>query len=80
MQLHYNVFQMIDTYCWIHSTFTVVIHPKAKVGVDGNQAHPGVGPITDEDKLEHKYYQWVCFVLFFQAILFQVPRYVLMLQ
>ena len=22
----------------------------------------------------HKYYQWVCFTLFFQAILFYVPR------
>ena len=47
-----------------------------------NQAHPGVGPITDKDQegaeiLQHKYYQWVCFVLFFQAILFQLPRYVL---
>ena len=79
IQLHYNVFQLIDTYCWIHSTFTVY-YPGAKVGV--NQAHPGVGPITDIDKpdaeiLQHKYYQWVCFVLFFQAILFQLPRYVL---
>ena len=23
----------------------------------------------------HKYYQWVCFTLFFQAILFYIPRY-----
>merc|ERR1712071_149453 len=23
----------------------------------------------------HKYYQWVCFVLFFQALLFYIPRY-----
>jgi hypothetical protein len=23
----------------------------------------------------HKYYQWVCFVLFLQAALFYIPRY-----
>ena len=76
-----DVLQLIDTYCWIHSTFTVY-YPGAKVNV--NQAHPGVGPILPKDHedkpkeeiLQHKYYQWVCFVLFFQAILFHVPRYV----
>ena len=28
----------------------------------------------------HKYYQWVCFTLFFQAILFYIPRQPLMIQ
>lgn len=38
-------------------------------------AHPGVGPNLPEDELRvHKYYQWVCFVLFFQAIAFYLPR------
>ena len=46
------------------------------------EAHPGVsaacpcplGETIDEGKREHKYYQWVCFTLFFQAILFYLPR------
>ena len=56
---------VMDTYCWIHSTFTL---PKF---VD-SQVAPGVGPVpvADEDEVvEHKYYQWVCFTLFVQVIL-----------
>jgi len=39
-------------------------------------AHPGVDKTIDpEERRYHKYYQWVCFCLFFQAILFYVPRW-----
>lgn len=38
-------------------------------------AHPGVGHYIPEDQTRvHKYYQWVCFVLFFQAVAFYIPR------
>jgi len=39
--------------------------------------HPGVGPSTDdpEDVIHHKYYQWVCFMLFFQAACFYGPKF-----
>jgi len=62
---------VMDTYCWIHSTFSV---PKAP---ENPEAHPGVGNDKDEDERRyHKYYQWVCFTLFFQALLFYIPRYI----
>lgn len=65
---------IIDTYCWIHATFTL---PKAfnkTVGVE--VPHPGVDKYSPgEERTYHKYYQWVCFVLFFQAVMFYIPRY-----
>lgn len=66
---------VMDTYCWIYSTFTVPSKIAGRVGKD--VIHPGVGAfVENEDPVKyHKYYQWVCFVLFFQAILFYVPRY-----
>jgi len=66
---------IMDTYCWIHSTFSI---PERFVGQQGQDiAHPGVAPIkmNGREPVYHKYYQWVCFVLFFQAGLFYVPRY-----
>ena len=67
----------MDTYCWIHSTYSI---PNKVIGIEGiDVAHPGVAPNSDLEDGEqiryHKYYQWVCFTLFFQAILFYVPRY-----
>jgi len=66
----------VNTYCWISSTFTM---PDAFVREQGvGVAHPGVGT-------EHRpggglpkyytYYQWVCFVLFFQAMLCYFPKW-----
>jgi len=40
-------------------------------------AHPGVGTLGENDPVLHyKYYQWVAFMLFFQAMLFYAPRYI----
>jgi len=66
---------VMDTYCWIHSTFTIPNRLSTEV-VGRDVPHPGTGTkkIGDEVKY-HKYYQWVCFVLFFQALLFYIPRY-----
>lgn len=65
---------VMDTYCWIYSTFTI----PDRTGIVGKDlVQPGVAAhVEGEDEVKyHKYYQWVCFTLFFQAILFYIPRY-----
>ena len=58
---------MMDTYCWIHSTFTLPKHVKGDIGWE--VAHPGVAPVLnyEEEVVEHRFYQWVCFTLFLQV-------------
>ena len=65
---------VMDTYCWIHSTFT--LPSKILLKKNGETAHPGVGVPDYQAGSEtyHKYYQWVCFTLFFQMLLFRFPR------
>ena len=71
----------MDTYCWIHSTFSV---PGHEIGIAGEKGlYPGVAshsndPDNEQQLRYHKYYQWICFTLFFQAILFYIPRYLWM--
>lgn len=69
---------VMDTYCWIHSTFTI---PKL-IPQDPNQLHPvyphpGVGPVPqqsyEEEVVTHKFYQWVAFTLLFQGLCFLLP-------
>ncbi|XP_077284729.1 innexin family member shaking B [Arctopsyche grandis] len=70
---------VLNTYCWIHSTYTVISAFKKKVGVEVIQ--PGIGSsngaldLKSDDIKVYKYYQWVCFCLFFQAMLFYTPRW-----
>lgn len=66
---------VINTFCWIHTTYSVPSAMYMKVGKQ--VVHPGVAPMSDDPKdiKHHKYYQWVCFVLFFQATLFYIPRW-----
>ncbi|XP_059621051.1 innexin shaking-B isoform X1 [Phlebotomus argentipes] len=67
---------VLNTYCWIHSTYTVADAFNKKQGsevpfpgVDNSQSRANV-------TIKHtKYYQWVAFTLFFQAILFYTPRW-----
>jgi len=68
---------IMNTYCWIHSTFSI---PSRWVGKEGvSMPHAGVAPHADlEDGTEvkyHKWYQWVAFFLFLQTMLFYLPRY-----
>ena len=60
--------QVINTFCWIHSTFTLD-------RIYNTTAHPGVGPENNQNTTYHAYYQWVPFVLFLQGILFYMPHW-----
>ena len=62
--------KVIDSYCWIQSTYTMPKMVMGRIGLD--IAHPGisgtpVGGWKAEDIKYHKYYQWVCFVLSFEG-------------
>uniref|UniRef100_A0A2R5L4Q5 Innexin n=1 Tax=Ornithodoros turicata TaxID=34597 RepID=A0A2R5L4Q5_9ACAR len=66
---------LLDTYCWIHKTFSVPSAWEKKLGDE--VAYPGVAPRgPTDDVVYHTYYQWVCFVLFLQALFFYIPRYI----
>ncbi|XP_013780366.1 innexin inx2-like [Limulus polyphemus] len=67
--------RLVNTYCWIEGTFTV---PKSlNKKTDRDDGYPGVEQAEPDDTIvEHAYYQWVCFFLFFQAILFYIPRFI----
>lgn len=65
---------VLNTYCWIHSTFTIPSAFTKKVGVE--VPHPGIENTRGTDgRKYYAYYQWVCFALFIQGILFYVPYY-----
>jgi hypothetical protein len=69
---------IIDTYCWIHSTFTIPGRYSGELGKD--IPHPGISPLAEvpegTEVKYHKYYQWVCFFLFLEAAFFYMPRYI----
>lgn len=60
---------VLNTYCWIHSTYTITAAYKKRegfevpfLGVDNSKLHP------ETERKEYRYYQWVCFMLFLQVI------------
>jgi len=67
---------IMDVYCWIHSTYSVNDQFEGTKGEDF--PHPGLGPddTTGEGGgyTQHKFYQWVVFVLTLQAGMFYLPR------
>jgi len=71
---------IMDTYCWIHSTFTLPAFNGAEIGVE--VPHPGIynpnqknGEDLEHEVKYHKYYQWVTLFLYLQAVMFYIPRY-----
>lgn len=66
--------ELLDTFCWVHTTYSVVDGWNKTVG--SQVPYPGVDKYAPgQQRVFHAYYQWVCFVLFFQAMLFYVPHY-----
>jgi len=63
---------IMDTYCWIHSTYSVNSKFNGTQGEDF--PHPGLGPDSEGGHHYHKFYQWVIFVLVLQAGMFYFPR------
>jgi len=65
---------IVNVYCWVHGTFTI---PEFLTDPTGS-SHPGVGTHNSmkHAKIQHLYYQWVCFMVFGQAILFYLPRHI----
>ena len=56
----------MNTYCWIHSTYTIPSAFWKRIGID--VAHPGIDKTVDPEERRYvRYYQWVCFCLFFQV-------------
>lgn len=70
-----NYISMINSYCWISYTFT--LPNKVEKGLGTNIISPGVSSYVDKkDEIKyHSYYQWVPFMLFFQAIMFYFPHW-----
>ncbi|ROT82405.1 innexin 2 [Penaeus vannamei] len=70
--------EVMDTYCWIHATFTI---PEMNGAIVGHEvAHPGIANpnVPGEEKREikhHKYYQWVTLVLALQGLMFYAPHW-----
>ncbi|KAG5896209.1 hypothetical protein JTB14_006655 [Gonioctena quinquepunctata] len=65
---------VVNTYCWISSTFTMPDAFRRQVGQEVAQL--GIANDFGEEGAQkyYTYYQWVCFVLFFQAVACYTPK------
>ena len=68
--------EFVNSFCWIHSTFTIHEQQPSQ----DNWTPFVVTPMSTRDRfgnyiVKHRYYQWIYFVLFLQALSFYVPRF-----
>lgn len=74
MQSSVKQTEIVDNFCWIHSTFVLPDAWNEPVGI--NVPHPGIDKATPgKNRKYHVYYQWVAFVLLLQGIFFYAPHY-----
>ncbi|KAJ9578451.1 hypothetical protein L9F63_005321, partial [Diploptera punctata] len=68
--------RVINTFCWITSTFTLPMHFDKPIGT--HVPAPGIGPYVpgEDEVVYHAYYQWVPFILFLQGALFYMPHWI----
>lgn len=64
---------VLDTWCWIHSTYTVPAAFNKQVGVE--VPYPGIDNSRNVlEKKVYKFYQWVALCLFFQVSQHQISH------
>lgn len=68
--------KLLENFCWIETTYSLVSEWNKTVGSE--VPYPGISNSRQEDekRVYHTYYQWVYFVLYFQALMFLVPRWI----
>jgi hypothetical protein len=72
---------VLNTYCFIKTTFTVVKHTDRGNMTKNTIPFHGVGPHNPNDEVKmHAYYQWVPFFLFLQALFFYAPHFIWKMQ
>lgn len=64
---------LLNSYCWVQSTFTVPQACNQRVGLD--VPYPCIDNTRGREIKMFAYYQWVGIVLFIQGILFHLPYY-----
>ncbi|KAH9380017.1 hypothetical protein HPB48_006165 [Haemaphysalis longicornis] len=66
---------VLNSYCWIHSTFTMPTALNKRLGVD--VPHPGIDNSAGSERRYTAYYQWVALVLVSAGLAF-LPSLLLM--
>ncbi|XP_032666511.1 innexin shaking-B isoform X1 [Odontomachus brunneus] len=73
---------VLETFCWLHTTYSMVHAFNMSLGqavpypgVSNSKGEGAHGHTPNPLVKQHKYYQWVIFLLLLQAILFYTPRW-----